>query len=93
MKSKRKNIPELFDNAEEAGEFWDTHSVSDYWDETEETEAEFDLQERMYEVPLAEKIYQFVKSQAEAEHLTVREVVHAILERALAVGHHGRAAY
>jgi len=33
--SKRVPIPEHFRNAEEAGEFWDTHSAADYWDEME----------------------------------------------------------
>ena len=31
----RDPIPERFSNAEEAGEFWDTHSAADYWDEME----------------------------------------------------------
>ena len=29
-------IPEQFNSAEEAGEFWDTHSAADYWDEMDE---------------------------------------------------------
>jgi hypothetical protein len=41
-------IPAHFHSAEEAGEFWDTHSAADYWDEMEEVEMEFDIQERIF---------------------------------------------
>lgn len=36
--NSRDAIPEHFSSAEEAGEFWDTHSAADYWDEMEEVE-------------------------------------------------------
>jgi len=39
----RSPIPEHFNSAEEAGEFWDTHSAADYWDEMETVEMEFDI--------------------------------------------------
>ena len=36
MTKRRDIIPEHFNSAEEAGEFWDTHSAADYWNEIEE---------------------------------------------------------
>ena len=37
--TKIKNgIPEHFSSAEEAGEFWDSHSAADYGDELEEVD-------------------------------------------------------
>jgi len=42
MSAKNRDpIPEHFSSAEEAGEFWDTHSAADYWDKMETVEMEF----------------------------------------------------
>lgn len=41
-----------FNSAEEASEFWDTHSAADYWAEMEEEEMEFDIQKRTFLVPV-----------------------------------------
>jgi len=41
--SKRRDIiPEHFNNAEEAGKFWNSHSSADYWNEMEGEEMEFE---------------------------------------------------
>ena len=45
-------IPEHFNSAEEAGEFWDSHSAADYWNEMEEEEIEFDIRKRTFLVPV-----------------------------------------
>ncbi|MDM8518787.1 UPF0175 family protein [Anaerolineales bacterium HSG6] len=49
--TKKESIPEQFNNAEEAGEFWDTHSAADYWDEMDEIEVTFDIQKRIFLIP------------------------------------------
>jgi hypothetical protein len=46
INKRRDTIPEHFNSAEEAGEFWDSHSAAEYWDEMEEEEMEFDLRSR-----------------------------------------------
>jgi hypothetical protein len=51
--SKRDPIPEHFASIEEAGDFWDTHDLTDYTDLTEEVTATIDLQRRRYLVALA----------------------------------------
>jgi hypothetical protein len=83
-KSEIDPIPEQFDSAEEAGEFWDTHSAADYWEEMKEVEMEFDLQKRVFLIPVSDRIYYRVKQQAEVEQRSVEEVVSALLERDLA---------
>jgi len=80
----RDPIPEHFNSAEEAGEFWDTHSAADYWDEMEAVEMEFDIQKRVFMVPVDGQIYHRIKQQAEKEHRSVEQVVQALLERDLA---------
>ena len=80
----RDSIPEYFNSAEEAGEFWDTHSAADYWDEMETVEMEFDIQKRVFLVPVDGQIYHRIKQQAEKEHRSVEQVIQALLERELA---------
>ena len=48
MNARKDPIPEHFNSAEAAGEFWDTHSAADYLDEMEEEEMEFDIQKRTF---------------------------------------------
>lgn len=82
--SKKDPIPEYFRSAEEAGEFWDTHSAADYWDEMEEVEMEFDLQKRVFLVPVGNRIYYQIKQRAEMEQRSVEEMINTLLERELA---------
>jgi len=82
--NKRKDIiPEHFNSAEEAGEFWDSHSAADYWAEMEEEEMEFDIQKRTFLVPVDSRIYQLAKKRAEAEHRTVEQIINTLLDREL----------
>ncbi|MDH4136053.1 MAG: BrnA antitoxin family protein [Anaerolineae bacterium] len=80
----RDPIPEHFSSAEEAGEFWDTHSAADYWDEMEPVEMEFDIQRRIFMIPVDSEIYHRIKQQAEKEQRSVEQVIQALLERELA---------
>ncbi len=82
--NKKDRIPEHFESADEAGEFWDTHSAADYWDEMEEVEMEFDLQRRVYLIPVSDRIYYQLKQRAEMEQRSVEVMVSALLERELA---------
>ncbi|NQE05573.1 hypothetical protein C5S32_06850 [ANME-1 cluster archaeon GoMg1] len=83
MNKRRDTIPEHFNSAEEAGEFWDSHSAAEYWDEMEEEEMEFDIQKRTFLVPLDARIYQLAKKQAEAKHSTVEQLINTLLDREL----------
>ncbi len=83
MSKRRDTIPEHFNSAEEAGEFWDSHSAADYWDEMEEKEMEFDIQKRTFLVPVDGRIYLLAKKQAEAEHRTVEQIINTLLDREL----------
>lgn len=85
VNKSKEAIPEHFASEEEAGEFWDTHSVADYWDETEEVEMEFDIKKRLFLIPLNDQIYQLAKKQAEAKHSTVEQVVNTLLAHDLRV--------
>jgi len=82
--SKRRDIiPEHFNNAEEAGKFWNSHSSADYWNEMEGEEMEFDIQKRTFLVPVDSRIYLLAKKRAETEHQTVEQIINALLNREL----------
>jgi hypothetical protein len=83
MNKRKDTIPEHFNSAEEAGEFWDSHSAGNYWDEMEEEEMEFDIQKRTFLVPVDSRIYQLAKKRAEAEHRTVEQIINTLLDREL----------
>ena len=83
MNKRRDTIPEHFNSAEEAGEFWDSHSAADYWAEMEEEEMEFDIQKRTFLVPVDGRIYQLAKKQAEAKHSTVEQIINTLLDQEL----------
>ena len=84
MRKRRDTIPEHFNSAEEAGEFWDTHSAGDYWDELEEAEMAFGIQKRTFLVPVDARIYLLAKKKAEAEHRTAEQIINTLLNRELA---------
>jgi len=83
MNARKDPIPEHFNSAEEAGEFWDTHSAADYLDEMEEEEMEFDIQKHTFLVPVDGRLYQFAKKRAAAEHCTVEQIINTLLNREL----------
>jgi len=83
MVRKKEPIPEHFNNDEEAGEFWDTHSADDYWNEMEEIEVEFDIHKRSFLVPIDDRIYQLVKRQAEENDCTIEQIVNELLDHNL----------
>ena len=62
INKRRDTILEHLNSAEEAGEFWDTHSAADYWAEMEETEIEFDIQKRTFLVSVDAWIYLLAKN-------------------------------
>jgi hypothetical protein len=82
--NKKDPIPEHFSSAEDAGEFWDTHSAVDYWDEMKDVEMEFDLLQRVFLVAVGDRIFYRVKQRAEMEQRSVEEMINILLERELA---------
>ncbi|MEA1906343.1 MAG: CopG family antitoxin [Euryarchaeota archaeon] len=82
--NKRKNgISERFSSAEEAGEFWDSHSTADYGDELEEEDMEFEIEKHTFMVPVNAQIYRLAEKQAEARHSTVEQIINTLLDREL----------
>ena len=88
MKSKdkiRDPLPETFATAEEAGEFWDTHSTSDYEEYLEPGDDEIEIQQRIYEVPIEADVFQHLQREARSLHESVPEFVDHLLRERLAM--------
>ncbi len=78
MRRRGDTIPERFNSAEVAGEFWDTHSAADYWNEMGEEEMEFDIQKCTFLVPVDARICLIAKKKAEAEHQTAEQLINTL---------------
>ena len=78
-------LPDSFESEEAAGEFWDTHSLTDYEDHLEAADdVTFEISERVFEVQVAEDVFRKLQKQAASLHQPVPKVVDDILRRELA---------
>ncbi|MGI9035441.1 MAG: CopG family antitoxin [Pyrinomonadaceae bacterium] len=83
-KNKAKDpLPDSFASAEEAGEFWDTHSTMDYVEYLEPADDIIEIKKRILEVQVAEDIFQKLRQEAESAHESVPKVVDQILRKQL----------
>jgi glucose-6-phosphate 1-dehydrogenase len=73
-----KNIPESFESVEQAGEFWDTHSLADFEDRTKSADITFDITKRIRYISVPEKVYQKISQKAKAKHLSVKNLVYSL---------------
>jgi len=86
MPNKKKVIdplPETFVTEEEAGEFWDAHSLADYEGFLEPADFVFDLNKRVFEVRVAKDMFEKLQKEAKAAHKSVPKVVDQILRKGL----------
>ena len=88
MKDEQKIIdplPDSFETEEQAGEFWDTHSLADYEGFLEPADVTFAITKRTYEVQLSEDIYEGLRKEAEATHQSVPITIDRILRKELSL--------
>jgi CopG antitoxin of type II toxin-antitoxin system len=78
------SLPDSFENEEQAGAFWDTHSTMDYQQHLEATEDTIEISERVFEVEVAEDIFKKLQREAASRHQPVPKIVDKILRRELA---------
>ena len=82
---KRDPLPEKFKSAEEAGEFWDTHSGADYEDYMQKAHFEVDLKRHSTEVRVSDEVIRKVRKIARHQGVTTETLVNLWLqERAVA---------
>lgn len=86
MQNKKKvidPIPDSFATEEEAGEFWDTHSLADYEEFLEPVEMKFELSKRVFEVQVSEDVFERLQEKAASSHQPMRKVIDQILRKEL----------
>lgn len=87
MKDKDKTIdplPDSFETEEQAGAFWDTHSMMDYKEYLEPSDDTIEISERVFEVQVAEDVFKKLQQEATSLHQSVPTVVDKILRKELA---------
>ena len=78
-------LPDSFESEEAAGEFWDTHSLTDYEDHLEAADdVTFEISERIFEVQVAEDVFKKLRQEAASLHQPVPKIVDKILRKELA---------
>jgi hypothetical protein len=86
MKSTDKTIdplPESFESEEAAGEFWDTHDLTDYEQYLEPADHTIEITERVFEVQIAEDVFKKLQEQAASLHQPLPKIVDEILRKEL----------
>ena len=88
MNTKNKTpdpLPDSFATAEEAGEFWDTHSTMDYLEYLEPCSDTFKIKKRVFEVAVEADVFRRLQQAAISEHKTIPKVVDQLLRKTLVV--------
>ena len=83
-KKKREPIPRHFKSIEEAGEFWDTHSLADYWDLTREVKFEVDIQRRVFLTALESNLAKRLTDAARRQGVSTETLINVWLSEKLA---------
>ena len=79
-KNKRDPIPESFELAEEAGEFWETHALAEYWDQTRDTDIKFNLKRRHFFIGIEPRIAQELQRISEMEGISAETMANLWLQ-------------
>jgi len=82
-KYRKEPIPEHFQSAEEAGDFWDNHDLTDYWDQTRETDLKFGLKRRRYFIGIDPGIAKDLQHISEAEGISSETMANLWLQEKL----------
>ncbi len=86
MENKNKIIdplPDSFATEEEAGAFWDAHSVMDYAEYLKPVNDVIKIEKRVFEVQVAEDVFKKLQQEATSLHQSVPKVVDQILRKEL----------
>lgn len=88
MENKKKvidPIPETFATEQEAGEFWDTHSLADYEEFLEPADITFEISKRVFEVPVSEDVFEGLRKEAASTKESVPTTIDRLLRKELSL--------
>ena len=81
--NKIDHLPDEFASEEEAGEFWDTHSISDYKDFLEPVEMNLDFKMRNFEIEIDEASFFALRASAIKYNKPIKQLASEILKEKL----------
>jgi hypothetical protein len=87
MTSTNKKIdalPDEFSSEEEAGKFWDTHSITDYEEYLEPVEFKAEIKRRHFQIEVDEESYIALRSYSKKKHKPVKQLVSEIIKEKIA---------
>jgi len=79
-------LPEEFGSAQEAADFWDTHSITDYEQFLEPVDLDVDIQRRHFEIEVDEESFRALRETAKKQQKPVRQLASEILKQKLRTG-------
>ena len=80
---KRDELPGEFSSYEEAGEFWDTHDVTDYLDQMTPVETDARLEARHFDIEVDADIISLLRQRASSQHLPASRLANDLLRKEL----------
>lgn len=83
-KEKRDPLPDHFNSAEEAGEFWDTHSGADYEEYMTPVQIEVAVKRSVREVRVAPELLNQARKIARQQGLTAETLINLWLQEKIA---------
>ncbi|MEK7727737.1 MAG: CopG family antitoxin [candidate division KSB1 bacterium] len=83
-KKKRDPIPKHFKSIEEAGDFWDSHDLTDYWDLTREAHFEVNIERRVFLTALEPQLAKRLIDCARKRGVTSETLINVWLSEKLA---------
>lgn len=86
-KSKLEPIPTQFKSAEDAGDFWDTHDLTDYLDKTKEVALKFHLRNKHFYIAISPQIAKELHKVSEEQGVSTETVVNLFLQEKLHTAH------
>jgi hypothetical protein len=82
-KKKLDPLPDSFLSAEEAGEFWDTHSTSDYEDQLQPVDMTINIKRRHFEIEIDRESFMALNAYAKKVNKPVNILASSILKEKL----------
>ena len=80
---ENERLPDEFASEDQAGEFWDTHSLTDYEQFLEPVAIETDLKRRHFEIEVDEESFVVLLESAKKQHKPVKQLASEILKQKL----------
>jgi hypothetical protein len=87
MKNTNKKIdplPDEFSSEEEAGEFWDTHSITDYEEYLEPVEFKADIKRRHFQIEVDEESFKALRAYAKKQQKPAKQLISEIIKQKIA---------